>query len=539
MGSITVGGITFSWTGTFTTGLFVDGLPWLYLPSGTVSMNQPTPVQTTHQGYQVHGAELNPIWNNEQGFSDSHNTFNGSRTHTTWPVNMSAGDILLKAVNRTDWTTVDDNLRRSGMYTEFCPIYIVDAIPGAEDFAPAAVGWTGRGTPTPISIDTNQWADLDAVVASLPSYDTSSFAADMPTLAEAFTPVDKFSLGLAIQKGTGSSGGYQACTVKDFTISGWNNYGEFQAAQQGAFGLTLISDIPTASEKRDMVIRGISHGIQWGDPLRGALVYLGGNGGHHQFHQIAVGMYLKYTGQNLDDLTTYMPGNVLGQIFVPTQADIDPGGQLQPHNDDAGPACSRIRTIASVSGNTLTFGGTASEGGTAVWMDGTVIRRVSDGATAYIQSASTNLQGVIDAQPSPAFTTSDTITIEPYGGWVAGYTGVQWLISGSDAIRDTESLVLGKTANYRNIVTWSGVVLLMKALNINAKDMDAVDYYIALCNDQIDYPPGNDYDDTFFRMNGKDVAEEFWNAHYASMSWSAPALQALPSGSVSATVTVP
>lgn len=536
MGNITVGGITFSWTGTYTTGTFVDGLPWLYLPSGTVSMNEPTPAQTTHQGYQVHGAELNPQWNNEQGFSDTHATFNGARTQTSWPVNMSSGDILLKSVNRTDWTTLDNGLRRQGMYTEFCPIYIVDAIPGSEDFAPAAVGWTGRGTPQPISIDAGQWADIDAIVTSLPSYDVSAISADMPTEAEAFTPCDQFNLGLAMQKGTGSGGGYQANMTTTSTISGWTNYGEFLAGQWGAFGIRLISNLPTTTEKRNMVIRAIQQGIQWFDPNRGALSYIGGNGGHHQYHQLAVGMYLKYTGQDLDDLTTYMPGNILGQIFVPTQADIDTG-QLQPHTDNAKPACSRRRSITSVSGNTLTFGGTGSDGA-VVWMDGTVIRRVSDGATAYIQSATADLQGVIDAQPSPAFTTSDEITIEPYGGWVAGYTGVQWLISTADEIRNVTTMVLGKSANYRSIVTWSGILLAMKALNINAQDMDAVDYYIAQCNDQTNYPPSNDYNDTFFRMNGKDVAEDFWNAHYSSMSWSAPSLPTLPSGSVSATVTV-
>lgn len=538
MGSITVGGITFSWTGTFTTGLFVDGLPWLYLPSGTVSMNEPTPVQTTHQGYQVHGAELNPIWNNEQGFSDTHATFNGARTHTTWPVTMSAGDILLKSVSRTDWTTVDNTLRRTGMYTEFCPIYIVDAIPGAEEWAPSAVGWSGRGTPQSYSIDTGQWADIDAAVAALPSLPTSGFPAEVPTVSEGFDPMDKFSLGLGISKGTNSGGGYQALTVKDFTRSGWNNYGEFQAAQFGSAGLLLVSDAPSTADKRRMLIRLISHGIQMFDPNRGALSYIGGNGAHHQYHQIPVGIYLKYTGQNEDDLTTFMPGNVLGQIFVPTQADIDPGGQLQPHTDDTKPACSRRRAITSVSGNTLTFASTGSDGA-VVWMDGTVIRRVSDGATAYIQSASTNLQGVIDAQPSPAFTTSDEITIEPYGGWVVGYTGVQWLISTADEIRNVTTLVLGKSANYRSIVTWSGILFTLKALNIQPKDMDAVDHYMYQCNDLTDYPPGNDYNNTWFRIGGLDWAEEMWKAHYSSLSWSAPALQALPSGSVSATVTVP
>lgn len=146
MGSITIGNITFSWTGTFTTGTFVDGLPWLYLPSGTVSMSEPTPAQGTYNGYQTNGAELNPVYANEQGFSDMHATFNGSRTQTSWPVTMSAGDILVKSISDVGWSTLGNVRRRGGMYTEFCALYIVDAIPGAEDFAPAAIGWTGRGT---------------------------------------------------------------------------------------------------------------------------------------------------------------------------------------------------------------------------------------------------------------------------------------------------------------------------------------------------------------------------------------------------------
>lgn len=519
MGSITVGGITFSWTGTFTTGTYVDGLPWLYLPSGTVSMDEPTPAQTTYNGYQAHGAEYNPQWNNEQGFSDTHATFNGSRTHTTWPLTMSAGDILLKSVSRTDWSTLDNDLRRTGMYTEFCPIYIVDAVPGAEEWAPAAVGWSGRGTPQSHSIDTSQWADIDAAVAALPSLATSSFSAQVPPLSQAFDPMDKFNLGIGISKGTNSGGGYQACTVKDFTRSGWDNYGQFQGAMFGAAGLLLVSDAITTSEKRNMFIRLISHGIQMFDPNRGALSYIGGNGAHHQYHQLAVGMYLHYTGQNVDDLTTYMPGNVLGQIYVPTQTAID-SGELQPHNDDAKPACSRIRAITSVSGNDLTFAGTGSDGA-VVWMDGTVIRRVSDGATAYIQSATTDLQGTIDAQPSPAFTTSDTITIEPYNGWTAGYTGVQWLISTGDEIRQVRTMVLGKSANYRSIVEWSGLVMAMKALGIQPLDIEAADYYLYQCNDIPNFPPSNDYKETWSRINGLDWAESMWTAHYSSLSWNA------------------
>lgn len=530
MGSITIGNITFSWTGTFTTGTFVDGLPWLYLPSGTVSMSEPTPAQGTYNGYQTNGAELNPVYANEQGFSDMHATFNGSRTQTSWPVTMSAGDILVKSISDVGWSTLGNVRRRGGMYTEFCALYIVDAIPGAEDFAPAAIGWTGRGTPTPISIDTNQWADLDAVVASLPTYALGSFSAEVPTVAQVFdNAIDKFNIGLAIQKGAGSGGGYQSNTVRDFTESGFDNYGVYQNRVFAGSALHMIGDVASTSKKKEILIRLISHGIQICDTHRGALTYLGGNGAHHQYHQIPVGIYLKYTGQDVNDLTTYVPGHLLGQIYVPTQAAID-SGELQPHNDDAKPACSRIRAITSVSGNDLTFAATGSDGA-EVWMDGTVIRRVSDGATAYVQSATTSRQGTIDAQPSPAFTTSDTITIEPYNGWVAGYTGAQWLISTADTIREVRTMVLGKSANYRSLAEWTGQILVLKALGIQPTDIEAADYYVAQCNDNANYPPSNDYPDQFYRNSGGlDFVENFWNTHYSSMSWNAapPAAPRVP-----------
>lgn len=522
MGSITIGSITFTWTGTNTTGTFVDGQYWILVPSGTISMNEPTPAQGTYNGYQTNGAELNPIYSNAQGFSDMHNTFDGGRTQTSWPVNMSAGDILLKSVSDVGWSTLDDNRIRAGMYTEFAAVYIVDTVPDSEAFAPAAIGWTGRGTPTPISIDTNQWADLDAIVATLPSYALGSFSAEVPSVAQVFdNAIDKFNVGLAIQKGAGSLGGYQACTVRDFTESGFSNYGPYQNRVYAGSGLHLIGDTASTAKKKEILIRLISHGIQMYDPHRGSLTYVGGNGAHHQYHHIAVAMYLHYTGQNVDDMTTYLPGNLLGQIFVPTQADID-SGILQPHTDNAKPACSHIRAITAVSGNNLTLASTGSDGA-VVWLDGTVLRRVSDGATAYVQSATTGLDATIDAQPSPAFTTSDTVTIEPYGGWVAGYTGVQWLISTQDVSRDLSTLVLGTSANYRSLTEWAGQILVLKGLGIKPVDIDAVDYYVTQTN-LADYPPSNDYFDNFYRNAGSlDFAESFWNAHYSSMSWPADA----------------
>lgn len=540
MGSITVGGIGFSWTGTYTTGQFVDGPYWLHLPSGTVSVNEPTPAQTTSNGQLINGAELNPESMNERQGYNGHNTnvFDAGLAQTSWPISMSAGDILVKARGRTDVTGPD----RAGCDIEHAALYIVDTVPHSEAFSPACVGFTNRPTPTPWRIDTGQWADIDAAVASLPTYSVSSFSGEVPTFSDVFTNgIDKFAFGYGQCRGTPSTGGYQQILPNGFVNSLSTNYGRETVNMIGAAALLLISDAITALQKKSLLIRLLQHGCQWYEPHKGRVQNggnpVGGNGAHHQFGYIPMLLYLHFSGQNVNDLYTYHPGHQLGQVWAPTQNDIDM--ILQPHSNAGAswPMSSTIRTIASVSGNTLTINASGNDGETA-WMDGVDIVRVSDGARAYSRNPGSSYQALLDAQPSPAFQTGQQVVIEPHGGW--SVDRAEWLIQKSDRTNRLDTLALGKSVPYRTLQRWSESVLLTKALGLSPTNFDACDQYVARCVDESDYPPGADYDTHFQQaIGGKNFAENFWNTHYSSMTGSPPALPVLPSGSVSATVTVP
>lgn len=540
MGSTSLGNIGFDWTGTPATGFSVCGLPYVYIPSGTLNVNQPTPAQTTHASGMVHGAEHNPsVTAAAQGYNAHFTPYNSGLTQTVWPLTMSPGDFLVKTIGTTFWSVINhtDDLR-IGMLDECAALFVTDEMPGAEAFMPSVVGWAGRPKPTWIYIDTNQWADLDACVASLPNKDVSSFSGQVPTFAEAFSSLDQFAFAYGQLVGANSSGGYQALFPYGFASP--KNYGVDLARLTGACALLLTSNAITASEKKQILIRMIQHGIQWFDPHRGNGSVIGGNGAHHQFHQVCALLYLHFTGQDTDDLTTYMPGNVFGQIFEPTQNDINT--ILQPHTDPNGPMCSHERSITAVNGLSLDFGSTPADD-VAAWFAGSVVKRVSDGATAYVNDAldSNNAlaSNIIDVMPSPPFTTSDKVIFIPLNDWIAGPDGAEWLIQAQNRVDKLTTLALGRRANYRNLQYWSSVVLFMKAMGIKPAKAEAVDNYVARCNNNTNYPPNQDWELHHDSVAGKNFAQSYWLAHYSSLSWAGgPSLQTLPSGSVNMTVTV-
>jgi predicted heme/steroid binding protein len=548
MGTVSHDSSSFTWTGSETSGNFADGPAWIHKPAanGSASVSEPTPAQTTNLGGVVHGAELNPLGPlvDKQGYCEHSTDYDAARTQTSWPVSMSAGDVLVKAVSRTDASgsvgevsSWDNGLRRMGVNIETNALCVVENLPDAETFAPpVAVG--GGAVP----FKQTRYADLDACVAAAPSYDTSAFSAHVPTFTEAFTNgIDKFAYGYGQNGGATTGSGYQSALPFTLYDSG-SNYGQNAARYWGACALLYISNAITAAQKKQILIRMISAGAQWHEGCKARSFVNGGNGAHHQFGFIPMMFYLYYTQKNFDDMLTFTPCHQLAQSFFITQSHMD-NELTYFHSNSAWSSSTKARTVSAINGNLISFS-TATGGDDANQRyGGCIMVRQSDGARIQTVDGGNTSSGVVEiaSQPSPSLAINDVICFDHdiSGGFAVGQG--HWGIGTSQKVKNWGSFVIGTDASYRNLQFWAEGLTICQAMGWTGfNGYDGFKAYVEACNATSPAVPDTyPWDDHHQNIAGKDFSENFWNTHYSSMSGGPPALPVLPAGSVAATVTVP
>lgn len=532
MGTVSQGTTTYTWTGNQPSGNFVDGPAYIVEPSLSISVTGATPTQTIDAGETVHGQQKNPIYPgiDRQGYCGHSLDFDAAYTDS-FPISMSAGDNLVKAVSRLG-VTWDQGERRRGVNEETNALCVVATTPDAETFAPPVC--TGNAGALPFK--QTRYANLDAAVAALPNWDVSSFSAEVPLFSDVTLSMDYWAPLYGQLPGASTGSGYQSALPFRWVATS-SNYGRDGIRAIDAAGLLLISNALTAAEKKQLLIRMISLGAQWHEGLKAGGVLLGGNGAHHQFGFLPMMFYLYYTQKNFDDMLTHTPCHQLAQTFLLTQSHLD--NELTFfHSNSNWAASTRARTVTTVNGNDVSYEQGLPGDSVNMRMEGAVMVRQSDGARRLVTATPDSAVSTVASQPSPAFAPGDVICFDydVTGGYQVGQG--HWGIGTAQAVKNWGSFVIGTDASYRNLQFWAGGLITCEAMGWTGfNGYDAFKAYVEACNNYPAQVPDNSPWQTHHQpFASKDFSENFWNTHYAAIDGGS--IQTLPPSSVSAVITV-
>lgn len=517
--TITHGDVTFTFSTPVSAGNFVDGPAWVVVPNGTVMLQEPTPAQTTYDGGLANGCMVNPVVG-QQAYDHrmQFNSFNASLVADTWPRAIQAGDVIVKGVSRE----VLNPTARAGVCDSYGALFVLRGPPTPGSFAPAAVGWTGRGAPKPIMLETS----IADFVASLPVYDMSSVASKPPydkimEMFDTWCPAGQ-RLDLIYESLFPWGMGFSPTPT---------NYGRDAGSLFQAAALSLLRDDFTTEQKRAIATRLVSWGIQFSDPSVGSGTKYTTDGGHFQFHQSAVLLYLHLRNQ-ADRIANFLSeqGGNFNQAFRITAENV--AQDFVRHTDPLKPCTYRERLVVSSSGTSLTFEATrlpGSGGGDTANLNVTnlVVKRASDGASAYITavgsvsvaaSTTTNLTVTIDAQPDPPFAPGDVIWFEPPAGAEPEVGEVDWRLTS-----EINTYNPSWNATYRHLNYWSGHVMFLDAIGlIDAAGLGVVRDWVIRANKLNTPLPTFDYRSLHKSFVDRDLNiwnfdRDFWNAHWAGI----------------------
>ena len=414
--SVTVGSSTLTLSETLSAGdfgNFSDGPGWFYVPAGTVAPTTLTPAATTDSGADVNGAMLNPpvfYAASRQGF-DGRSTYTGydaaENIALSMPATLTAGDVIWKAVYQ--WVNNSIGQARFGMHAEMNLFFIVDWRPAADEPAPCGTEPGQNGTLTRVQFT----ADPGVIAAGFPSRDFAALGIDYRPVTDYLPWLTRFNPGYGIGgRGTNSNSSKDYQQMMLYTLSNplpSDNYGRNTGSAMLGSVLHLTGNVATAQQKEDILRALITHGIQGGFPHLYNTDPLGGNGAHHQVHQVGTLLALRYT----DTAFTYQnfldraPGNHFGQTFVIDQDWID--NKLVPHTLSSLPESYYEHTVQAVQGNVIVTDRPTAWGQPS----GTLPTRNSDGDNARATSA--RYRNIEYSGASGSFTAGNTLTGSPSG----------------------------------------------------------------------------------------------------------------------------
>jgi hypothetical protein len=488
------GTVRWTWTGARETGNYIDGPAYVVVPSGTLSLNEPTPAQSTEAGSVINGAMKNPLYGSAYAFDQRNAAYSGTGL-ASFPNTVTAGDIVVKAISQPFVTNP-----RAGQIQEYSALYIVAAAPGVNEFAPTPWGWSGRGTPAGNTVDVN------AALAALPSYNMSAYYT--PTTDNA-TKFDRYNPGLMAVSATSSSG-YQAYCVNKFgnPTASHPNYGQYVAETMDERTLFLCSNA-SQSAKRASLIRMIQLGLWRFETINGSGVPTVGDGGHLQFGLIPMLYGLKFSGRTSDipTIATTAKDNFYNQAFA-----FDAGlvARLVKHSSDTEPFTYRLRTISAISGNNITVN--SNLGGDPFHVvfqnliccksDDTEIGTVTVGGSSLGASTYT-----VTLSSVAGLSVSDQIYFKsPYSITAGAY---HWRLTGAFNTFNPSNV-----ATYSEINKWAATALTARLISAYDSTMDSIEGYVWRAN-QANTPAGFDLPAQF--PAGVPAVQSFWNAHAASL----------------------
>jgi hypothetical protein len=508
--TIVSGPITWTLSEAADYGYSEDGHAFVVAQPGLTILSR-TNAATTAESQPVNGTMKNPQRNALHGYDGRLGSYSAG-ANQSFPISVAAGDVVVGAVHEP----VAAATSRQGVVQSYSPLHFVSSAWPANTIAPAVTGWSGRGVPAHYTVD------LDAAVAALPSYNITAIS--RPTLAAVLERFDRFELAWG-QTDTTAEGGYEYLTTRGAAGSGVTNYGQNLGKWIGAAALYLMSNEATTEQKKTLLTRMISHGVQSYDPIAGSATGLAPNGGHWQFLFAPFVAALKYTGRSsaLATLSTVAAGNVLGQAFIYDAGLI---AALAPHDDLTKPHISRRRAVSGVSGNTITVAtNRVGETGDAPRSFFTSLRlkRESDGASAIVASQASSaitssgtgtVSFVIDAQPTPAFAPSDVVYFESVDPISVG--DADWRVTNVNTINPSFA------QEYRGINFWTEEILFARGIGAWHASFDAAEAYVVRANKTNNPAPARDYPTHHDTVAGFTFASDFWAAHAPALIGAAP-----------------
>lgn len=529
--TVVSGGITWTLSAACDYGYDQIGRAFVVAVPGLTVLSR-SPAATTIGADAVSGTMKNPQFSGafgaDNGWDQRISGYNAANNQS-FPVSVAAGDILVGQIHGSTPAAPRDGYANA--VNGYNPIYFVSTGWGANAIAPAPIGWSGRGTPQPY------YVNCLSIAAGLSSRDITSIA--KPALVDVLDAVQRNEIALAYTSAV-SGVGYQEYTTQGAGLTSGvaRNYGQNLAKWRGAAGLYLISNAMTTAEKAELLAWMISNGLAY-DTRAGAASPIIENGGHYQFHFIDMALALYYTGRasKLADMITEVPGNVLGQPFKYTADQIS---QLSPHSSLTQAFVGRRRNITAVSGNVITLEWTRSgTTGDPAQVDllGMELVRESDGASAVLTVASVSPDAntsstyavTIAAQPAIPFAISDVVYFRNLDPVLEG--DADWRINDSDS-----TINPAYEASYRNLNFWTEELLTVSDLGIWHPSWDAFQEYTIRAN-RIQTPAiTRDFPTHHDEVDGFAFAQEFWDAHAATIIQGAPIFFSRPGISGSAVV---
>lgn len=517
--TIVSGGVTWTLSAAVDYGQTVDGVAWIIVPPGGVNITARSPAATTESALAVNGTMKNPQ-REQQGWDARLATYSAG-LNQSFPFAVAAGNIVVGQIFAPGVAATP----RLGVSASYSGLICTSGGYPANTFAPALIGWSGRGTPQAYQLD------VAAAVNTLPSLSLSGIP--YPTVADVIAKVDRLEIGPAATADMTATG-YEALLTNGLG-DGSSNYGQWTGRWIGAAGLHLVGNIATNSEKQTLFRALVRHGIQWYDAVAGSGTPATPDGGHFQFQLIPVAMALHFLGRTsqLDNLSTVWPGNFFGQTFTYTASRI---ANLAPHSSVNLPMVSRRRTITAVAGTNITFTTERglNDGDTArTNFAGMRLVRESDGASALITTnrAATTIAGTddlttiaggsdrkgvtIDVQPGSPFLVNDVVYLQRPDPIYEGDT--DWRNGGAD-----NSIFPGHLQEYRDLNKFSDDILPLRAMGIWRSNWDSLERYVALANRSNDPSGARDYPTHHDTVNGFAFAQNFWNVHGPNILGSYP-----------------
>lgn len=479
----------------------------IVVPSGTETVTV-SPGTDDLAGRTVNGGMKNPVYSeSQQGFdSDGGHWAAGVSVDTTSPVSLTAGDILVSALSKTDYLA--DN--RNGTVDEYAAVYVATTVPDATSLAPPVIGWTGRS-----SVAATAAINWTALATSLPSYAVSTA---LPRTATQLLNDLRFNPGPAIN--WRPTAGYD-----NRSPFRWSFGDQLASANYGGhwttFGIStaatvLLSDDLTTEQKVQLLKTLASFGRQCYETWDGSSQTIVPDGGHYQFHMLPIAIYLWVTGQTAK-LSTMFADGFAGNFEQAIELTSGQVALLAPSSLATTPYIWRLRDVVSVSGTTITLPSSRALGDPAQGsLVGGEIVRQSDGATANILSISNtfwnnaNFSVVINTQPGIPFAPSDSVYVRPR--WTTPTAGwVDWSISGDNEFSWYSPL---GSAVYRNgVMRWSATIAFLQATGLLSAEMEIARAYIIECN-KANFPASvDDWDDG----HGLPYCRTFWNENWATI----------------------
>ncbi len=504
-GPASQGNVEFSFDGDFEVGNYIDGPAYIVVPTGTLTMNDPTPAVSSESGNLINGVMVNPVGviNGTNNFAfDQRNFGYNAANLATFPRTVTAGDIVVKAISEPGVAN-----GRDGYIREWAACYIVSEAPAANEFAPTPFGWAGRGTPV------GNVVDIDAALASLPSYDDSTYTKE--NQANTLARFDRYNPGLMATSGA-ATGGYQYMSVFEFgnPAASNANYGTEVRNLMDDRAMFLFSDA-TAVEKRATLIRMVQLGLWRFELMDGLNLSTPGDGGHFQWGLIPMLFGLKFSGRSAEipDIATKAKDNFFTQAFV---FDADKISRLAPHTNSLDPCSSRLRTISAISGNSITINGGISNydpfhlnfygliccnaGGTEI---GQVVTNASSSGASSFTVALTSAAG-LSVSDQVYFKANYPISVGDYN----------WQLTGG-----YNTFNPSVASFYRELNRWSGTVLTARLLDVYNESMDAIEGYVCAAN-RLNYPLTSFDFPTHFPATsafGNPHVYEFWLDHAVAL----------------------